>query len=208
MGTGDPRVQSSTDTVVAARDLSRRYGDGATAVEALRGVSLEVTRGQLVAVMGPSGSGKSTLMHTLAGLDKPTAGTRHDRRHRDHRPRRHQADPAAPRAHRLRLPVLQPAADAHRRGERGPAALDRGRAAGPRVARRAAGARPGSATAAATARPSSRAASSSGSRSRGRWSTARRSCSPMSPPATSTPRPAARSSSFCAPPPTSTARRS
>ena len=61
--------------VVEARDLTRRYGEGATAVEALRGVSLDVGRAKLVAVMGPSGSGKSTLMHTLAGLDKPTSGT-------------------------------------------------------------------------------------------------------------------------------------
>jgi putative ABC transport system ATP-binding protein len=66
---------SVTDgAVVAAREVVRRYGEGETAVDALRGVSLEVERGRLTAVMGPSGSGKSTLMHILAGLDKPTSG--------------------------------------------------------------------------------------------------------------------------------------
>jgi putative ABC transport system ATP-binding protein len=60
--------------VVSATDLTRRYGEGDTAVDALRGVSLEVKRGQLTAVMGPSGSGKSTLMHLLAALDRPTSG--------------------------------------------------------------------------------------------------------------------------------------
>ncbi|HEX2045761.1 MAG TPA: ABC transporter ATP-binding protein [Gaiellaceae bacterium] len=60
--------------VVSARDVARRYGEGDTAVDALRGVSLDVSRGQLTAVMGPSGSGKSTLMHILAGLDRPTEG--------------------------------------------------------------------------------------------------------------------------------------
>jgi putative ABC transport system ATP-binding protein len=59
---------------VSAENLTRRYGAGETAVDALRGVSLDVPKGQLTAVMGPSGSGKSTLMHILAGLDKPTEG--------------------------------------------------------------------------------------------------------------------------------------
>ena len=62
-------------TVVVARDVTRRYGEGETAVDALRGVSVEVPKGKLTAVMGPSGSGKSTLMHILAGLDKPTSGS-------------------------------------------------------------------------------------------------------------------------------------
>jgi putative ABC transport system ATP-binding protein len=60
--------------VVAAEELHRRYGEGETAVDALRGVSLEVEQAKLTAVMGPSGSGKSTLMHILAGLDKPSSG--------------------------------------------------------------------------------------------------------------------------------------
>ena len=61
--------------VVVADAVTRRYGAGDTAVDALKGISLEVGQGKLTAVMGPSGSGKSTLMHILAGLDKPTTGT-------------------------------------------------------------------------------------------------------------------------------------
>ena len=70
-----PRPPAAGEVVVAAHDLTRRYGQGDTAVDALRGVSLDVRAGELVAVMGPSGSGKSTLMHILAGLDTPSSGT-------------------------------------------------------------------------------------------------------------------------------------
>src|SRR6185312_15693422 len=60
--------------VVSGREITRRYGEGETAVDALRGISLDIEKGKLTAVMGPSGSGKSTLMHILAGLDRPTSG--------------------------------------------------------------------------------------------------------------------------------------
>ena len=60
--------------MVEARDLTKIYGSGEARVAALDGVSLTVSRGQFVAVMGPSGSGKSTLLHCLAGLDTPASG--------------------------------------------------------------------------------------------------------------------------------------
>ncbi len=70
----EPVVPTASTAVITARHLVRRYGEGDTAVDALRGVSVDIERGRLTAVMGPSGSGKSTLMHILAGLDTPTSG--------------------------------------------------------------------------------------------------------------------------------------
>ena len=75
--TPEPTLDSQiiTQPAVAAVDVTRRYGMGDSCVDALRGVTIHVPRGQFTAVMGPSGSGKSTLMHILAGLDMPTSGT-------------------------------------------------------------------------------------------------------------------------------------
>src|SRR3954465_11892590 len=73
--TMNPTAPVAQSTVVVADAITRRYGEGESAVDALRGVSLQIPRGQFTAVMGPSGSGKSTLMHILAGLDVPTSGT-------------------------------------------------------------------------------------------------------------------------------------
>ena len=61
--------------MVSARDVSRRYGEGDAAVDALKDVTVEFLCSQFSAIMGPSGSGKSTLMHCLAGLDVPTSGS-------------------------------------------------------------------------------------------------------------------------------------
>jgi putative ABC transport system ATP-binding protein len=77
MGTATPAgddAEPGALPAVTGHELSKRYGEGPTAVDALRGVTVEFSPGSLTAIMGPSGSGKSTLLHILAGLEQPTSG--------------------------------------------------------------------------------------------------------------------------------------
>ncbi len=68
-------VPASQPITVRVASLTKTYGEGATSVEALKGIDLEIRRGEFVAVMGPSGSGKSTFMHILGALEAPSSGT-------------------------------------------------------------------------------------------------------------------------------------
>ena len=200
-------VVSVNGQVVVATDLTRRYGEGDAAVDALAGVSTAFERDRFTAIMGPSGSGKSTLMHILAGLDKPTGGTVE----LDGVEITALDDGELTKLRRDKLgfvfqffnllPVLTaeenlvlPLSIAGRKPDQAV-----GRAADPRPS--------ASPTAAPTGPRSSPAASSSASPSPAPWSRNRRSSSPTSRPATSTRRRAPTSCGCCARRSTSSARR-
>ena len=98
-------------SLLSAEHISRTYPAGDAAVAAVDDVSLEVERGEFVAIVGPSGCGKSTLLHLCGAMERPSAGRiRSTGRVWTRWPTT--ADARAARAARIRLPVLQPAADA------------------------------------------------------------------------------------------------
>ena len=198
--TADHRPRSAhrnaQPAAVRTADLARRTARGDNAVHALDGVDVDFAAGQFTAVMGPSGSGKSTLMHVTAGLDTATSGTVWIGDTDLTTLKEKAADPAAPGPGRLRVPAVQPGADADRRREH--RAADAPRRPPPdqawldRIIEVVGLRRP----APAPARASSPAGSSSGSPWPARWSRAPRWSSRTSRPATSTRAPALEVLSF------------
>lgn len=68
---------SNNTSIISLKDITKTYGEGDDAYQALKGISLDIHKGEFVAIMGPSGSGKSTAMHIIGALDAPTSGQYH-----------------------------------------------------------------------------------------------------------------------------------
>ena len=182
--------------LIETEKLTRLYQLGDETVTALPTCRSDGRAGDFVAVMGPSGSGKSTFMNVIGCLDRPTSGTyRLDGEGLDAQRRR--ARRRAQPQDRLRVPAVPSARPARRAGQCRTAddlCRRRARRAPATSAEAALTPRRPRRTACITARRSFPAASSSASRSRARWSTRRKCCSPTSRPARSTAAP--RSSSW------------
>ena len=193
------RPRAEQGAAVSAVALTRTYGDGRRGRRGPARRRRELPARAVRRRHGPVRLGQVDAHAPARRARQADLGHGADRRPRDHDHGRRRAHAPAPRPHRLRVPVLQPAADAERRAERRAAAQARRRArrSDGWVARLLDERRPRR-PAPPQARPSSRAASSSASPSRARSSTSRPWCSPTSPPATSTPRRAPRSSTSCA----------
>ena len=116
-------ADSPNRPIVRLENVGKTFQMGEVAVEALRGVSLEVTAGEFLVMVGPSGSGKTTILNLIGGLDSVTERPRVVRRPRDHGLHARRTDPLPPRHGGLRLPVLQPGAQPH--GPRKRDGLDR-----------------------------------------------------------------------------------
>ena len=183
---GKFRLRIPSSVAARAVDVRKIYGEGDATVAALDGVSIDFAAGEFTAVMGPSGSGKSTLMHCMAALDTVTSGEvllgDADLSGLDDK----KLTNAAPRQDRLRLPGVQPGADADGPGEHRAAAVDRRPQARPGLVRHRDRHRRPPRPAQPPAQRAVRAASSSGWPVRAPWCHSPRSSSPTSRPATST----------------------
>ena len=115
-----------SDQLIELHAITKTYGQGQAAFQALRGIDLTIAAGEFVAVMGPSGSGKSTAMNLLGCLDTPTSGEYRFRGHPCRAAGSQSARPVAPQLSGFRLPGLQPASADLGAGKCGIAAAYRG----------------------------------------------------------------------------------